>query len=133
VISVQRVQVQSIEKSVRWLDSGFLVLARTKAAVDERGRRRLSEVMTKRRQHHCHLPWIIQAIDQFTRAIDNQAGMNKDIAFGMPFRILRNLDEGLQFGKQLIDRAELSQPIETDRRTPRPQQEFLHLSPNSFL
>src|SRR5436309_191897 len=83
VVSVQCVNVQSIEKSVRWLGSGFFVLARTKTAVYERGRRWFAEVMTKRSQHNSHLPWIIQVVDKRTRAIDNQASVNKDIALRM--------------------------------------------------
>src|SRR5438045_2540146 len=114
VVSVQCVNVQSIEKSVRWLGSGFFVLARTKTAVYERGRRWFAEVMTKRSQHNSHLPWIIQVVDKCTRAIDNQASMNKDIALRMPFRILRHIDKRLQFGEQLFDRAKLLQPVESD-------------------
>src|SRR5258706_1172066 len=58
--------------------------------------------------------------------------MNKNVALRMPFRVLRHIDQHLDLRKQLIDGLERVQPAQSDRRLARPQQQFFHLSPNSF-
>src|SRR2546425_1396458 len=58
--------------------------------------------------------------------------MNEHISFGMPFRILRHVDQSFDFRKQLLDYVKFIQPLQTDRRSLRAQEKLLHLSPDAF-
>src|SRR6478672_8420657 len=58
--------------------------------------------------------------------------MNKDIAFRVPFLILGHIDQSVKLRKELLDCAELTQALQTKRRTARQQQQLLNFSPNAL-
>src|ERR1700687_6521141 len=88
VVSIERVNVQLVEKTQRGLDAGFLVSARAQTTVNEFSRRRLTKVMTESREHYGYLLGVRQIFDQLARAIDDQQRVDEHIAFRMPFTIL---------------------------------------------
>src|SRR5687767_15109787 len=88
VITVDRVYVDTREKTLRWRHACFLVATRAQPAVDKFSRRRLAKIMGQGGQHHRDLPRVRKTVDQLPRAIYNELRMNKNISFGMPLRIL---------------------------------------------
>src|ERR1051325_8956712 len=132
VITIERVNVDAIEKTLGRRHARFLVSARTPASLEELSRRRFPKIVGQRGEHHRHLPRISQIVDQRACAIDRQLRVYKHIAFGMPFRILRHSDQALYLRKEFLDRTELSQPFKPDRRTLRAEQKFFEFAPDSF-
>src|SRR5207248_11488708 len=106
------------------------MLARTNAAIDESSRRRLAKVMAEGCEHHGNLLRIRQVIDQFTCSICRQQRVNPNVAFRMPLRFLRYINQCLQLWKELIDNAEIAQPFQTNRGMCRAQKQLLDLTPN---
>src|ERR1041384_164667 len=87
VVTVERVNVDTSEEILSRRHARFLVPARAPASLKEFSRGRLPEIMGQRRQHHRHLPRVIQLVDQLPRAIDRQLRMYKNVTLRMPFRI----------------------------------------------
>src|SRR5438874_976896 len=108
------------------------MFARTNAAFDESSRRRLAKVMAEGCEHHRNSLRIRQVIDQFTCSIYCQQRVNPNVTFRMPLRFLRYINQSLQLRKELIDNAEIAQPLQTDGRTLCAQEQLLDLAPDSF-
>ena len=89
-----RVDVQPIEQRCGRLDAGLLVIERADAAVDDRGRRRLAEVVAHRAEHHRDQPRAIEVAVQRARASSITISVcDPDVALGMPLRLLLAADE----------------------------------------
>src|SRR2546421_2521271 len=108
------------------------MFARANAAINESSCRGLAKVMAEGCEHHRNLLGIRQVIDQFMRSIYRQQSMNPNVAFGMPLRFLRYINQCLQLWKELIDNAEIAQPFQTNRGMRRAQEQLLDLAPDSF-
>ena len=107
------------------------MIDRSDAAVEERRRRRLAEVVADRAEHDGELLGPRQIVDARARLIDDLQRVHPDVAFGMPLRFLRAADERVQLGKQLLDDAELERQREADRR-PRREQQLLDFAPDAL-
>src|SRR5205823_7673928 len=108
------------------------MFARANAAINESSCRGFAKVMAEGCEHHRNLLRIRQVIDQFTRSIYRQQRVNPNVAFRMPLRFLRYINQSLQLRKELIDNAEIAQPLQTNRGMLRAQKQLLDLPPNSF-
>ena len=132
VVTIKRVEVESIQKTFCRRHTCFLMSARTQPAFDKFGRRRLSEVMRERGEHHRNSASHRKSSINSRARSTTRRRVNKNVAFRMPLRILRHIDQRFDLRKQLVEGAQRLQPTQTDRRAPGAQQQFLHLSPNSF-
>ena len=132
ILAVDRVDVEAIEKRGRRRDAFFLVIHRADAAVDERRRRRLAEVVRHCAEHDDELIGAIEIVDALPRLVDHLQRVHPDVAFRMPLGLLLAPDERLQFRKQLIDDAELERERESDRRALGAQQQLFDLSPDAL-
>ena len=110
VITIEGVNVESVQETNRWFNAGLFMLARTHAFINECSCRRLAKIMRQGGEHNCHLFGMRQVVNQFTRAIDGQQRMHPNVALGMPLGILRHIQQRLKLRKQLIDCAKLFQP-----------------------
>src|ERR1051325_4180581 len=117
VIAVERVYPDAIEKTFRRWHTRFLVPARAPSPLDKLSCRGLPEIMGQRRQNNSDLPRIRKTFDQLARAIHRQFRMNEDDSLRMPLRILRHPNQTLYLGEELLQGAELAQPLEPDGRT----------------
>ena len=113
-------------------DPFFFVIHRADAAVEERRRRRLAEIVRHGAEHDDELIGAIEIVDALPRLVDHLQRVHPDVTFGMPFGFLLASDERLQLRKQLIDDAELERQRETDRRAPRAKQQLLDFSPDAL-
>ena len=75
---------------------------------------------------------IVEVVNQLARAVNHQPRMNIDVPFRVPFKLLWDAGERFYFGKELRGRAEPGEPLETDGRAPRVEQQFFHLAPDAF-
>ena len=132
VLAVDRMDVEAIEKRGGGRDAFFLVIDRADAAVEERGCRRLSEIVGHRAEHHDELIRAIEIVDALPRLVDHLQRVHPHVAFRMPFRLLLASDERLQLRKQLVDDAELQRQREADRRPLGAQQQLFDLSPDAL-
>ena len=122
--------VESIEQARRRLDAGFFVPERSDAAVDHRRRRRLAEVVADRRQHDRGEPRAIEIVVSLPRLVDHHQRVNPDVAFWMPFGLLRAVDERVHLGQKLSGDADLAREREADRRALRLEQQLLDFAPD---
>ena len=102
VVTINRVYVDAIEKALSGRNACFLMPTRTPTAFEKLSRRRLPKIMGQSGQHHRDLSRIRKVVDEFTRAIDHELRMDKNIAFRMPLRILRHFDQALDLREQLL-------------------------------
>ena len=107
------------------------MIDRSDAAVEERRRGRLAEVVADGAEHDGELLRPRQVVDARPRLIDDLQRVHPDVAFRMPLRLLRAADERVQLGKQLFDDAEVERQREADRR-PRREQQLLDLAPDAL-
>ena len=96
------------------------MLARADAVLNECSCRRLAKIVTQRREHHGYLFSVRQIVDERAGAIDCQERVNPNVAFRMPFRFLRHIDQSFQLGKQLIDDTKIAKPLQPDGWALRP-------------
>ena len=95
VVAADRVDVEPIEQPRRRRDARLLVIDRSDPAVDERGRRRLAEIVADRAEHHRDLLRAIEVVDARARLVDDHQRVHPDVALGMPLGLLRAADERL--------------------------------------
>src|SRR5712692_2545394 len=114
VVTIQRVNVELVEKTQRRLEAGFLVSARAQTTVDEFGCRGFTDVMAESREHYGYLSRVWQVFNQLAGAIDDERCMHEHVAFRMPFAILWHVDQRFDFRKQSIDNAKLKQALQTN-------------------
>ena len=93
VVAVDAVDVEAIEEGRRWRDALFFVVDRPDAAVDERGRRRLAEIVRDGAEHNRELFGPRQIVDPRASLVDHLQRVHPDVAFRMPLRFLRTADE----------------------------------------
>src|SRR5688572_20230130 len=130
VITIDRVNVDAVQKRLsRWHARRF-VSARTQTSFDKLSRHRLAEIVGQRRQHHRYLPRVGKLVDQLPCPVERQSRMHKYVTLGMPLGILGHTDQRINLRKQLLQYAQRVQPAEPDRRLPRAQQQLLQLTPN---
>jgi hypothetical protein len=108
------------------------VIDRPDAAVAERRRQGLAEIVAHRPQHDGDLARAIEIVDAPARLVDDEERVDPDVAFGVPFRFLRTADEGVDLGEELVDDTEIECQGETDRRPAREQQQFFDLPPDAL-
>ena len=94
VVSVERVDIQPIEKRGGRRDSLLLVIDRADPPIEEGGRRRLAEVVADRAEHDGDLLRARQVVDALPRLIDDLQRVHPDVSLGMPLGLLRTADEG---------------------------------------
>src|SRR6185369_14565292 len=58
VVTIDRVYVDTAEKTLRRRHAGFFMSTRTQSAVDKLGCRRFAKIVCEGREHHRHLPRI---------------------------------------------------------------------------
>src|SRR5262249_24514814 len=63
--------------------------------------------------------------------IDHLQRVNPHVAFRMPLRFLRAVQQGVQLGEQLLDDTEIEGDREANRR-PRREQQLLELAPDAL-
>ena len=124
--------VEAVEKSGGRRDAFFLVIQRADAAVDQRGRRGLAEVVRHGAEHDDQLIGVVEIVDAPPRLVDHHQRMHPHVAFRMPLGFLLAPDERLQLRKQLIDDAKLERERESDRRPRGAQQQLFELSPDAL-
>ena len=89
VEAVERVDVEAIEDLRRRLDAHRFVIRRLDPAIDHRRRRRLAEIVADGAEHDRGESRPIEIAVQLSRLVDHHQRVDPDVAFGMPFRILR--------------------------------------------
>ncbi len=104
VEAVDGVDVQPIEQRLGRLDAGLLVIERADAAVDERRRRRLAEVVADGAEHHRDQPRPIEVAVRARASSITISVCDPDVAFGVPLRLLLAADERPHLGQHAIDR-----------------------------
>ena len=70
VEAVDRVDVQPIHQRAGRRDSRLFVIHRSDAAVDDRGRRRLAQIVADRAEHHRDLLRMVEILDPAPRLVD---------------------------------------------------------------
>ena len=132
VESIQRVDVESIEDPCRRLNAHRLVVRRLDAAVDQCRRGRFAEIVADGAEHDRGQARPIEIAIQLARLVNHQQRVNPDVAFRMPFGILRTVVERLHLRKQLVDDAELAREREADRRALGLEQQFFAFAPDAL-
>src|SRR2546430_1260277 len=99
IVAIECVQVQPIEKTFRWSNTRFFMTARAPAAFEKFRCWRLTEIVAQGSEHYGDLLSVRKVVDQLACAIDDEASVNKNIAFWMPLRILRYLNQRFDFRK----------------------------------
>src|SRR2546423_5744832 len=115
IVTADRVNAKTVQKRHCGFNAGFVMRVRTPSAVEVFRRRWFSEIMRDRSKHYCHLFGIWQIVDQLSRFIGDHHRMNIYITLWVPFRLLRDADEGFQFRENLINDPKLIKPPQTDR------------------
>ena len=105
---------------------------RSDAAVLERGRRRLADVVEQRAEHHRVLLRHGQIVDALTRAVHHHQRVNPHVAFRVPLGILRTVDQRVQLGPEAFDDAEIAREGEADRGARRLAQQLFDFTPDAF-
>ena len=132
VVAVERMDVEPVEERRGGRHPHLLVVQRPDAAVDVRGGRGLAEVVADGAEHHGEPPRARQVVDAPPRLVDHQQGMSPDVAFGVPLRLLRAVDEGRELGEQPLHDAGLARQGEAQRRPRGQQEQLLELAPHPF-
>ena len=101
VVAAERMHVEPIEQPRGRRDARLFVIHRSDPPVDERGRRRLAEIVADGAEHHRDLLRVIEIVDARARLVDDHQRVHPDVALGMPLRLLRAADERLQLGEEL--------------------------------
>ena len=94
--------VQSVEHGGRRRDARLLVIDRSDAAVEERGRRWLAEIVAHRPEHHDRLPRPVEIVDARPRFVDDEQRVHPDVTFGVPLGFLLASDQRVNFGEQAV-------------------------------
>ena len=130
VETVDGLHVESIEYAGCGRDPCLLVIDRSNPPVDERGRRRLAEVVTERAEHHGNLPGVGQIVDTSASLVHDHQCVNPHVTFGMPVRFLRTSDQRLDLGKELFEDTKLQRQCQADGGAPGQEQQLLDFAPN---
>ena len=112
---------QPAEEIPRRLDPRPVVTGSAKSLGD----RRLSEVVTKEREHERLVVFV--ATPELSSAVKGEQGMAPHVALGMPARVLGHADERLDFRKE-PDESRLVQKLEADGGSLPEQEELAKLS-----
>ena len=131
VVAVDRVDVEPVEHRGCRLDARLFVIDRSDPSVDERGRRRLAEIVADGAEHHDDLPGAIEVVDPRARLIDHQQRVDPDVALGMPLRLLLASDERVDLREEPLDDAEIEREREAHRRPGAPGAGASRLPPRS--
>ena len=121
VVTIDRVHINPVEKTLGRRYARFLVSTRPPPTFEKLRRGRLAKIVRKGGEHHSHLTRVPKFINQVTRPIDYELCMHKDIALRMPLGILWHINQALNLRKEFFDRAQLPQPLNTNRRSLRAQ------------
>ena len=132
VVAVDGADVQPVEERGGGGHAHLLVVQRPDAAVQVRRGRRLAEVVADGAEHHRELPRARQIADPPPRLIDHEQGMDPDVAFRMPLRLLRAVDQRRQFREQPVDHPQIPREGEAERRPVGEQEQFFQLAPDPF-
>ncbi len=133
VVAVEGVDVEAVEERRGRCHAAFFVSRRPDASVFEDRERRFAEIVAQRAEHHGHRAPAIEVVDPLAGLIDHEQRMHPHIAFGVPLRFLLAADERLQFGKQLVDHAEVERKLPADRRALRAQHQLLEFAPDALV
>ena len=114
VEAVDRVDVQPIEQRLGRLDAGLLVIERADAAIDEGGRRRLSQVVAHGAEHDRNQPRATEIAVRPPCFVDDHQRVDPDVAFGVPFRLLFAADEWTHLREHAIDDAKVERQHEPE-------------------
>ena len=115
VDAIDGVDVEAVEQRRGRRHAGFFVPQRPDAAVDDRGGRRLAQVVTHRAEHHRDLPGARQVVDAGAGLVDHHQRVDPDVAFGVPLGFLRAADQGQQFREQACDDLEVERERQPQR------------------
>ena len=88
VVTVQRVNIEPVEKCQRGRDALLFVIHRSNPAINDSGCRRLAEIVTDGAQHDGDLLRSIEVVDAAPRLIDHLQRVDPYVALGMPFGLL---------------------------------------------
>ena len=118
VVIVEGEEFEPVEKSLGNLHAHRLVLPRLDPALLHHRRIGLAKSWQKRGEHHRNLFRPRQIVNQLPRFVQNHSGVNEDDPFGMGDRVLRAIDQGVNFGPEFFGDPEVRaahKPIEGRR------------------
>src|SRR5437867_1481048 len=90
----------------------------------------LSEIVAEDGEEDGELPLLPQRSDLLLGRVEGEKGVDPDIPFGVPFRILGAALEGAQLRKEALDDAEAIGPLEPERGAPGLEEQLLDLPPD---
>ena len=130
VVAVEGMDVQPVEERRGGRHALLLVVQGPDPAIDVRRGRRLPEVVADGAEHYGELLRARQVVDEPAGFVDHEQGMGPDVAFRVPLRLLRAVDERRQLREQAVDDTDLPCEGEADGRPRGAQEQLLHLAPD---